>query len=866
MLPNSIFEGCSGVCRLVLHLIRLDFLRNMKKTTSRVCSIASLAGMAAFITPPVSGEIHGPICSWHDGDPTSSMTIQWIEKVDAEIATNTWFEDTSGFGYSDNDDETTLLMRGRYQTLYIRKNFKAEKLHRIGHDQFMGHWAAVAELPDGASTSESKIRFYQLRDGLSVQVEIDGRTIDVAKIDVKDKTADFEFPYSSDGITGNVHLNLKRDDKGEKFEGEYTFTDTSDAEVARGKISGTRPPGPHKLEGDWKLAIKISDDRTEKLDAVISKEGETFKGLLPEHDRSLRGIEFKEDKNFSTSFDYETAGIKGIVNLTAELKDNLLDGDWKFVVNGAELYKGEWNARKVVSDEAIRAPYDLGKIALNLNIYYDDAFIAYLNGEEVVRSGVIDNEDGTRTIVGHEAEWETFEIDDKYLDLLVEGDENVFAIEGWNTEIDSPDFSIHPELQFRIDGENDPRTVIGKNQPWQFLLGEPGDDWVTREISVTELVQPPKNLTEFSIEYAPRGGTDSKNVKAAPRPFADTGHVIHMAKITGLTPDTGYQFKISGAENYHSAQVGRAFFFRTAADRIGPEGVSFVTGGDMFNKRNVLDEMNRQAGLQNPVFAVLGGDLAYADGKDPWRWYQWVDSWHEQTVTQGDYLVPMVVTIGNHEVAGEIKDEPADKVKDYKPAEHAKFYYSLFVEAQSSRQSNYVIDFADYLSIVLLDSNHTQTSESQKAWLEETLKARRTRPNLFACYHRPAYGTLVKEDDKDVREHWVPLFEKYGVDCAFENDHHVYKRTLPIKEDKIDYAHGVLYMGDGSWGVDVRKIDWKKMQKRPYIHRGEDFNHLIKVTMTPELQLYEAFHKDGRRFDSYPRLNVPAPASQASAK
>ena len=61
-------------------------------------------------------------------------------------------------------------------------------------------------------------------------------------------------------------------------------------------------------------------------------------------------------------------------------------------------------------------------------------------------------------------------------------------------------------------------------------------------------------------------------------------------------------------------------------------------------------------------------------------------------------------------------------------------------------------------------------------------------------------------------------------------------------------------MGDGAWGVDVRKIDWKEMQKREYLHRGENLNHLIKVTMKPGLQLYEAFLSDGRRFDSYPRL------------
>ncbi|MDA0814359.1 MAG: metallophosphoesterase family protein [Verrucomicrobia bacterium] len=824
-------------------------------------SLAALrfAAVALALTPSISvAEIHGPICSWHDDDPTSSMTVQWIEKVNADMEENKWFEDTAGFGDSDNDDETMLLMLDKHQVLHIRKTFKAESLPRIGHDTFMGHWQAVAELPDGGGTRESRLRFFQTRDGVTAEVEVDGKTIKIDKVEIKDKVATFHFPFEAEGLTGTVHIEITRDDKAENFEGKYTFKDAQDAELATGKFTGTRPPQPekHPLVGGWKVAITLPDGKVEQLPAVITKEGDGFKGVFPENDnRTLQGIELKADKQFSGTFDYETSGLKGIVHLKAELKDDRLAGDWSFSVNSNEVAKGKWEASKnVEDDDTILAPFDLEKIRLSLNIYYDDAFIAYLNGKEVLRSGVVDQEDGTRTIQGHEAEWETFDIDDKFLDLLVEGDQNVLAIEGWNLSINSPDFSLHPELQFRVGDEKDPRTVIGKNETWQFLLGKPQEDWTTASIKVEELVQPPKNLTPFSIRYARRGSDDWSTIKAEPRPFADTGHVIHMSKITGLKPDTAYQFVINSEIPYSSPQVGTSFFFRTAPDKVSADGVAFVTGGDMFHKRNLLDAMNHQAGMQNPVFALLGGDLAYANGKDSWRWCDWVDSWHNEAVTQGDNLVPMVVAIGNQECNGEIKDEPADKVKDYKPTEHAKFYYSLFVGAQKRKSSDYVIDFGDYMSIVLLDSNHTQTPESQKAWLEETLRERQSRPNLFTCHHRPTYGTLVKEDEKDVREHWVPLFEKYGVDVAFENDHHVYKRTLPIKEDKIDYTNGVVYMGDGAWGVDVRNIDWKEMQKREYLHRGENLNHLIKVTVKPGLQLYEAFLSDGRRFDSYPRL------------
>ncbi|MCH1505450.1 MAG: hypothetical protein L7V86_17850, partial [Verrucomicrobiales bacterium] len=75
------------------------------------------------------------------------------------------------------------------------------------------------------------------------------------------------------------------------------------------------------------------------------------------------------------------------------------------------------------------------------------------------------------------------------------------------------------------------------------------------------------------------------------------------------------------------------------------------------------------------------------------------------------------------------------------------------------------------MSIVCLDSCHTQMPKDQVEWLDKALSERQNVPNLYACYHKPTYGSLVKDDDMEVRKHFVPLFDKYGVDVAFENDH-----------------------------------------------------------------------------------------------
>ncbi|MGC6427753.1 MAG: metallophosphoesterase [Akkermansiaceae bacterium] len=96
--------------------------------------------------------------------------------------------------------------------------------------------------------------------------------------------------------------------------------------------------------------------------------------------------------------------------------------------------------------------FDLPKNAnlnkLGLNISYDDAFIAYLNGHEVLRVGV-DHEQGptAEDFSLHEANgrFDYFKLRD-VAKILKPGDKNVLSIEGHNANIESSDFTLHPEL------------------------------------------------------------------------------------------------------------------------------------------------------------------------------------------------------------------------------------------------------------------------------------------------------------------------------------------------------------------------------------------------------------------------------------
>jgi outer membrane protein assembly factor BamB len=134
---------------------------------------------------------------------------------------------------------------------------------------------------------------------------------------------------------------------------------------------------------------------------------------------------------------------------------NFKDNKWKSAPAGfgyrdddiKTTLKNMWNRYSVVY---MRKAFNLtepDKIAeFGLVVKYDDAFIAYLNGKEILRAGVTSGS-GRRAsgIERHEADnWEYFRIDN-HANFLRAG-KNVLAIEGHNEKASSSDFCLHPYL------------------------------------------------------------------------------------------------------------------------------------------------------------------------------------------------------------------------------------------------------------------------------------------------------------------------------------------------------------------------------------------------------------------------------------
>jgi acid phosphatase type 7 len=307
----------------------------------------------------------------------------------------------------------------------------------------------------------------------------------------------------------------------------------------------------------------------------------------------------------------------------------------------------------------------------------------------------------------------------------------------------------------------------------------------------------------------------------------------HTGEITGLQSGATYRFRF-GPDS-------KTYTFRTMPARAD-RPIRFATGGDTMHRKEWLEKTNRQALKYDPDFVMLGGDLAYENGdpKQVQRIYDWLDACKSTLVTAQGRVVPIVVTLGNHEVQGGFG----------KTAEQAPYFHNLF-PFPGSRGYN-VLDFGDYMSVIVLDSGHTAPiAGAQTMWLSQTLESRRDVPHKFPVYHVASYPSVRKFEEGGsplIRQNWAPLFEKYGVRVAFENHDHAYKRTHPIRSGQVDYAHGVMYLGDGAWGVtprDVHSDSW-------YLAKTASVRHFILVTLQGQHEQFRVIDEEGNTIDQYP--------------
>jgi acid phosphatase type 7 len=368
---------------------------------------------------------------------------------------------------------------------------------------------------------------------------------------------------------------------------------------------------------------------------------------------------------------------------------------------------------------------------------------------------------------------------------------------------------FQPETLF-LTWQRDPTTTM--TVQWVGAVGETGDT---------------------GVSYAAAREGRWQTQPSVARPYPRTDLKVFRAELTHLSPGTDYEFRIGK----HSP----VYRFRTMPARA-TNTIHFISGGDCgVNAHTVAN--NIQAARQDPMFAIIGGDLGYDNGVSVWTSLAFLRNYSKHMVGRGGRLIPLIAAIGNHEVEGGYN----------KPRCKAPFFYALF-DGLYRDTSFASLDFGDYLSLILLDTGHTTPiAGAQTDWLEKTLRARAGHPNVIAINHVPAYPSYRRFEAADghegtgteQRRYWVPLFQKYGVPVVLEHHDHTFKRTRPLL-DGLANDNGVLYLGDGSWG---RLRTPHTPEQLPYLAASSRDYHLSLHRIQGAERFHLALDEHGRVMD-----------------
>ncbi len=348
--------------------------------------------------------------------------------------------------------------------------------------------------------------------------------------------------------------------------------------------------------------------------------------------------------------------------------------------------------------------------------------------------------------------------------------------------------------------------------------------------------------TNSQVEFQSEKENESywKRAQGSSRPFPYQYPCrIHTVELTGLSPNTRYRFRLDSDGTEHA--------FVTLPAKL-QEPLTFIEGGDCYhNTLTMVEETNRMAVQFEPAFVFLGGDLAYAAGKRSSskdnipRWIAFMQSWTKIMTTKDGRLIPLLVAMGNHDVNG----------YDDQTQEQALVFHHLFPLPQG--KTSYQLIAGDYLSLTVLDSGHCQSIPSQTQWLNSALAQIPSSAYRFVFYHVPAYPSVRSfhnSTSRSIREFWLPLFEKYRVDVAFEHHDHAYKRTHPLLEGRIT-PQGVIYLGDGSWGAKPRKP-----KKAWYLAKTASSRQFIVVSLSPKSISFKSVTPQGQVLDAFEKKRV----------
>ena len=367
--------------------------------------------------------------------------------------------------------------------------------------------------------------------------------------------------------------------------------------------------------------------------------------------------------------------------------------------------------------------------------------------------------------------------------------------------------------------------------------------------SRTIMWQSDNSEADAVIEYRLEGAEKSQTIGATDKAFTDDGSTtyIHEATLTGLTPNTKYEYRVGyGTDrrsDWYRLETAGASVYDVL---IYPDSQS----GDY----SQWEEIVKSSALRNPRTAlyISMGDLV-DNGEHAYQWRTWLNSIKPLSAN-----VPLATTLGNHEMY----------TLDWKMREPYAYLNYFAVPPNGNEIFNrryYSYDFGDVhyvvLDTMLYESNHEDNHDThhpdlydvQVQWLRQDLTAN-TKKWTVVLMHRDPFqyafdrsdaNRAVGFDDEGVL--FMPIFDEFNVDLVLSAHLHSYRNRGHVRNFDRDPS-GPLYILTGIAG-DARRPKWKDHPLDVYVAPDRDKNNYMTMTVIPNKLIVKAFLPDGTQLD-----------------
>jgi hypothetical protein len=447
---------------------------------------------------------------------------------------------------------------------------------------------------------------------------------------------------------------------------------------------------------------------------------------------------------------------------------------------------------------------DTNNIAeLVLRIDYDDGFVAYLNGMEVVRRGVsgLPNEPVPHTLVApYHPRGFTEEILITNSAALLQNGTNLLAVQVLGSGPLDTTACFVPELLANVTRgpflQN--TTPTSAQVIWKTLGRASG-----------------------AVEF----GTNLNNLQRLEVDLAETNHIATLAN---LRPDTQYHYRIlnrfGARETYSDWSTLRTFKLtgRVTFNLIGDSG--WATSPQF----QIAEQLDR-----SPAdFLMHVGDIVYGAITHFNSDLRCFSVYHQQMRT-----TPWFVALGNHEMYA---DPLAALQSFYLPTNSAtgtEHYYSF-----DHGDVHFVVTWGDLQAL-----SDYKPGSAQHAWLEQDL-ARTTKPWKFMFFHHTwrsssyhgywdDYDRNLIPDSAQLDASFGELARRFGVQIVFNGHDHCYERLAP--------SNGPISFISGGGGADP----YAMAVLHPDSSQFHSRYHFLRVTVEGDMASVEAVGIDGNVFD-----------------